>query len=100
MSQINLFNSESLNVTMKTITDDHNVLWFRAKDIALYLGYTDTINAIKQHVKDKYKTKLCNIETSNRGVSNTPLTYRGGDSPPLLVNAKNQHILQNVVYIS
>ncbi len=89
MSQINLFNNESLNVTIKTITDNNNVLWFRAKDIALYLGYLDTINAIKQHVKDKYKTKLCNIEASNRGVSNTPLTYRGGDSPPLPAHAKN-----------
>lgn len=78
-NQINLFNNESLNVTIKTITDDNNVLWFRARDIALYLGYSDTINAIKQHVKDKYKIKLCNITTDSKG----------GDLPPLPANSKN-----------
>ena len=62
MSSINLFNNESLNVCIKTITDDNNVLWFRAKDIALFLGYVDTSDAIKRHVKDKYKIKLCDIE--------------------------------------
>ena len=62
MSSINLFNNDSLNVTIKTITDNNNVLWFRAKDIALYLGYKNTIDAIKRHVDDKYKTQLCDIE--------------------------------------
>ena len=50
-----LFNNESLNVTIKTITDDNNVLWFRATDIALFLGYKNTVGAIKRHVDDKYK---------------------------------------------
>ena len=62
MSSINLFNNDSLNVTIKTITDDNNVLWFRAKDIALFLGYVDTSDAIRRHVDDKYKTRLCDIE--------------------------------------
>ena len=56
MSSINLFNNDSLNVTIKTITDDNNVLWFRAKDIALFLGYADTKRAIQLHVDDDYKT--------------------------------------------
>jgi prophage antirepressor-like protein len=47
MSSINLFNNDSLNVTIKTITDNNNVLWFRAKDIALFLGYKNTVDAIK-----------------------------------------------------
>ena len=78
-NQINLFNNESLNVTIKTITDDNNVLWFRAKDIALYLGYSDTRQTIRINVDDDYKTQLYKIETTSRSVSNTPLT----------VNAKN-----------
>ena len=61
MSSINLFNNDSLNVTIKTITDNNNVLWFRAKDIALFLGYKNTVDAIKRHVDDKYKTQLCDI---------------------------------------
>lgn len=78
-NQINLFNNESLNVTIKAITDDNNVLWFRAKDIALYLGYSDTRQTIRINVDDDYKTQLYKIETTSRSVSNTPLT----------VNAKN-----------
>ena len=61
-NKINLFNNESLNLYIKTITDDNTVLWFRARDIALFLGYVDTSDAIKRHVKDKYKIKLCDIE--------------------------------------
>jgi len=68
MSQINLFNNESLNVTIKTITDDNNVLWFRAKDIALFLGYKNTVEAIKRHVDDKHKIQLCNIEYGSLSV--------------------------------
>jgi prophage antirepressor-like protein len=60
--QINLFNNDQLNVTIKTITDNDNVIWFRAKDIALYLGYKNTVEAIRRHVDDKYKNLLCNIE--------------------------------------
>ena len=68
MSSINLFNNDSLNVTIKTITDNNNVLWFRAKDIALFLGYKNTIDAIKRHVDDKYKTQLCDIEYGSTSV--------------------------------
>ena len=68
MSSINLFNNDSLNVTIKTITDDNNVLWFRAKDIALFLGYKNTVEAIKSRVDDKYKIQLCNIEYGSLNV--------------------------------
>ena len=77
-NQINLFNNDSLNVAIKTITDDNNVLWFRARDIALYLGYSDTNQAIRINVDDDYKTQLYKIET-------TPARICTG----LTVNAKN-----------
>lgn len=74
MSSINLFNNDSLNVTIKTITDDKNVLWFRAKDIALFLGYKNPRSAIKTHVYGKYKTQLGNIEATGGAVIHSPLT--------------------------
>ena len=71
-NQINLFNNESLNVTIKTITDNNNVLWFRAKDIALFLGYADTKRAIQLHVDDDYKNKLSIIVNDNKGDNLSP----------------------------
>ena len=73
-NQINLFNNESLNVCIKTITDDNNVLWFRAKDIALFLGYKNPRNAIQTHVYGKYKTQLCNIEATEGALNPVSLT--------------------------
>ncbi len=72
MSQINLFNNESLNVTIKTITDENNVLWFIAKDIALWLRHVDAKQAIRHNIDNDYKTVLDNIEASNRGLYHSP----------------------------
>ena len=73
-NQINLFSNKSLNVCIKTITDDNNVLWFRAKDIALFLGYKNPRNAIQTHVYGKYKTQLCNIEATEGALNPVSLT--------------------------
>ena len=62
MEQINLFTNELLNVNIKIITDDNNVLWFKAKDISKYLGYSNTEQAIRVNVDEEYKIKLCDIE--------------------------------------
>ena len=78
-NQINLFSNKSLNVIIKTITDDNNVLWFKAKDIALFLGYVNAKQAIRHNIDNDYKTVLDNIKASNRGLYHSPLT----------VNAKN-----------
>jgi prophage antirepressor-like protein len=79
MEQINLFTNELLNIHIETVIDINDVIWFRAKAIAIYLGYSDTINAIKQNVKDKYKIKLNDIIIDNRG----------GESPPRKPNETN-----------
>ena len=73
MEQVNLFNNESLNIHIETVIDNKDVIWFKAKDIALYLGYSNTKDAIKRHVKDKYKNNLNNIVVENRGRENCPL---------------------------
>jgi prophage antirepressor-like protein len=44
-------------------------LWFKGKDVALILGYSDTINAIKSHVRAHQKRKLEEL--------------MGGESPPM-----------------
>ncbi len=67
-SGIKLFNNESLNTAIKTISDNDGTIWFKAKDIATYLGYQNTVDAIQRHVDDKYKTLLCNIETTSYSV--------------------------------
>lgn len=106
MEQINLFTNELLNVTIKTITDNNDVLWFRAKDIAVYLAYTDTKQAIRVNVDDDYKTKLCDIETAFKGLLNSPLNRqnRGVLNSPL--NQQNRGVFdtplnqQNSIYIN
>ena len=50
-NQINLFNNDSLNIPIITLTDDNNALWFRAKDIALLLGNKNTIEKFFKHVR-------------------------------------------------
>ena len=64
-NQINLFSNKSLNVIIKTITDDNNVFWFKAKYIALFLGYVNAKQAIRHNIDNDYKTVLDNIEASN-----------------------------------
>lgn len=71
--QISLFNNESLNVIIKTIVDNNDVIWFRAKDIALFLGYSDTKRTIQLHVDSEFKKQLYQIEYSSIGVNNTPM---------------------------
>ena len=74
MEQINLFTNELLNVNIKIITDDNNVLWFKAKDISKYLGYSNTEQAIRVNVDEEYKIKLCDIELTIV----PPLLHSGG----------------------
>lgn len=46
-SVVSVFNFDSTAV--RVLMDENNTPLFIAKDVALALGYTDTINAIKQH---------------------------------------------------
>ena len=69
------------NKTFEYVNDIYNKFWFDGKEIVLFIGYKDHINAIKDHIKDEYKKYLKDI-------------IRGGDSPPL-----NQYE-KNSIYIS
>ena len=60
-NEIKLFNNDVLNVNIKTVTDDDNNIWFKAKDIAAYFGYNDTDKAIRMHIDDEYNMKYGNL---------------------------------------
>ena len=46
-SVVSVFNFDS--TAIRVLMDENDKPLFIAKDVALALGYTDTINAIKQH---------------------------------------------------
>ena len=55
MTSLKIFNNDVLDVKIKTVTDNDNNIWFKGKDIAWYLEYTNTAKAIMMHVDDDYK---------------------------------------------
>ena len=50
------FENFELDVIVATLTDDEEKIWFRARDVAFALGYTRPSEAVRDHVRDKYKT--------------------------------------------
>ncbi|MCL0330564.1 phage antirepressor [Apilactobacillus xinyiensis] len=59
-NELQPFNFEGNQVRSKLINGKP---YFVAKDVALAIGYKDTTNAIKKHVKNKYKVGGCQITT-------------------------------------
>jgi prophage antirepressor-like protein len=56
------FNNEYLTeITM--IQDNDNVVWFKGRDVALILGYSNTRDALKKHVDEDEKKKLNEIQS-------------------------------------
>ncbi|MDI6750527.1 MAG: Bro-N domain-containing protein [Rhodocyclaceae bacterium] len=40
---------------IRTVVDDNGEVWFVGKDVAVVLGYADTVNALKQHCRGVVK---------------------------------------------
>jgi len=40
---------------VRTVVDDNGEIWFVGKDVATVLGYSDTVNALKQHCRGVVK---------------------------------------------
>ena len=53
MSQIVPFQFDDHAV--RTVVDDNGEIWFVGKDVATVLGYSDTVNALKQHCRGVVK---------------------------------------------
>ena len=49
------FINEDLEIELTSFIDDKQNVWFKGKDVARILGYSDTKKAIKQHVSEENK---------------------------------------------
>ena len=52
-----LFHNADLDIGLASSIDDKQNIWFKGKDIALILGYSDTDQALRIHVDDEDKFK-------------------------------------------
>ena len=75
-NEIKLFNNDVLNVNIKTVLDDDNNIWFKGKDIATFLEYADTTQALRVNVDEEYKMNYESLVNTSRGVSRTPLSFK------------------------
>ncbi len=80
MSIVSFVNPDS-NTNIVTFKDKDKKLWFKAKDVAIALGYTNPREAIIYHVRDKHKAKYEEIQGSSnslppcKGYNLQPHTY-------------------------
>ena len=51
------FVNENLEIELTSYIDDKQNVWFRGKDVARILGYSDTNQAIRKHVSENHKIK-------------------------------------------
>ena len=58
---VKLFESEVLNVGLTSVLSDDGDIYFKAKDVALALGYIEPVYAIRRHVWNKNKFEWGNI---------------------------------------
>ena len=52
------FTNEDLRIELTSYIDNKQNVWFRGKDVATILGYSNTTDAIKRHVSENHKRKL------------------------------------------
>ena len=54
------FENKDLNISIDAYIDNKQSIWFKGKEVATLLGYKDTYDAIRKHVKCNYKKKIIN----------------------------------------
>ena len=54
--------SEVMNVNLTSVVSDDGEVYFKAKDVAMLLGYERPRDAIDRHIWSKNKFKWCNIK--------------------------------------
>ena len=52
-----IFLNDDLEIELTSYIEDKQNVWFRGKDVAKILGYSDTDDALRRHVHKKYKIK-------------------------------------------
>ena len=51
------FANEDLEIDLTSFIDSKQNVWFKGKDVARILGYSDTNQAIRKHVTENHKIK-------------------------------------------
>ena len=59
------FKNIELGLELKSYIDKQQNIWFRGKDVANILGYSDTNQAIRKHA-DTEDQKSCPVETTGQ----------------------------------
>ena len=52
-----LFHNADLDVDLTSFIDNKQNVWFKGKDVAKILGYSDTDEALRRHVSNENKKK-------------------------------------------
>ena len=55
--------TKDLEIELTSFIDDKQNVWFRGKDVATILGYSDTNQAIRWHVHENYKKSYPIVST-------------------------------------
>ena len=74
------FINEDLEIELTSYIDDKQNVWFREKDVAAILGYSNTRKAVWDHVDDEDKQLIC-CRTQNGAPTKHPKCL-GGETPP------------------
>ena len=84
---VQVFDSEILGVSLTSLVCDDGEIYFKAKDVALALGYSDPKDVIQKHVREENKFEWCVIKGG------------GGVSFPLAGNASTNLVPNGAGYL-
>ena len=85
---VKLFESEILNVNLTSLVSDDGEIYFKAKDVAIALGYSDADDAIRKHVWEEDKFEWCVMQQNT-----VP-----GESPGTDIHPKTKFLMESGVY--
>ena len=63
-----MFVNDDLEIELTSFIDDKQNVWFRGKDVARILGYSDTDQAIRKNLSKDHKIIHLNLYTGQKNV--------------------------------
>ena len=82
------FKNEELGLELKSYIDKQQIIWFRGKDVAEILGYSNTKKAVLTHVDIEDKKQLFNYHTSVHKTGPVAPNTRGPKTGPVGSNTR------------
>ena len=82
------FKNEDLGLELKSYIDKQQIIWFRGKDVAEILGYSNTKKAVLTHVDIEDKKQLFNYHTSVHKTGPVAPNTRGPKTGPVGSNTR------------